>query len=145
MLALADCPGDRVPQAGVELLEVAAPSPGTFLFLRAETDVVRSGFTSLGARGKRAETVGAEAAQELCAHLATGAHLDPHLADQIVPYLALSPQASTFTTSRITRHLLTNLRVTGLFRPLRYEIEGEEGEAGRISLFPGSAAARGDD
>lgn len=128
--------GDHAP-VQIDLLPVPAAGPGTFLFLKAETDGVPAGFTSLGARGKRAESVGAEAAEELLAHLATGAPLDPHLADQIVPYLALCPGESTFTTSRITRHLLTNLWVAGLFRPLRVRVTGAEGEPGEVSILPG--------
>jgi RNA 3'-terminal phosphate cyclase (ATP) len=125
--------GDRMPPARIELLDVAAPGPGTFLFLLAETRPVPAGFTSLGARGKRAETVGDEAAGELCAHLATGAALDPHLADQIVVYLALCPEESSFTTSRVTRHLLTNLWVIDLFRPARFRVTGEVGEPGKVT------------
>lgn len=135
LAVLADGLGNRLP-ADIELLDVAASGAGTFLFLLAETDAVRSGFTALGARGKRAETVGTEAAEELCAHLSTGAALDPHLADQVVPFLALAPGQSFFTTSRITRHLLTNLWVIGRFRPLRFRVTGEEGDPGEVTIFP---------
>ncbi len=62
-----------------------------------------------------------------------------------MPYLAIATQPSAFSTSRITRHLLTNLRVTSLFRPLRYEVAGEEGQPGRVSLFPGPVATKGGD
>lgn len=131
---LAVVPADSCRTAEVALLDAPGPGQGTFLFLRADTDSVRAGFTALGARGKRAETVGAEAAQELMQHLASGAALDPYLADQLVPYLALCRRESAFTTSRITRHLLTNLWVTTLFMPLSYSVEGEEGQAGRVTI-----------
>lgn len=137
LATLADGLGGRVRPADIELLDVASPGPGTFLFLLADTDTVRSGFTALGALGKRAETVGAEATEELCAHLSTGAALDPHLADQVVTFLALSPGQSFFTTSRITRHLLTNLWVISQFRPLRFQVTGEEGTPGEVTIFPG--------
>ena len=123
--------------AAIELLEAPGPGQGTFLFLRAEATELRAGFTALGALGKRAETVGAEAAAELCRHLATGAALDPHLADQLVPYLALCREESSFTTSAITRHLLTNLWVAALFRPLRATVAGEEGGPGKVTITPG--------
>ena len=139
---LAECPGDVRRQADITLLEAPGPGQGTFLFLRAETDTVAAGCTSLGARDKRAETVGTEAAGELFAHLSTGKVFDPHLADQVVPFLALSPEKSAFTTSRITRHLLTNLWVINLFRPLRYRVTGEEGEPGEVTVHPGTAFDR---
>jgi RNA 3'-terminal phosphate cyclase (ATP) len=134
--ALVDALGDSCGTAEITLLNAPGPGQGTFLFLRADTGTVRAGFTALGARGKRAETVGAEAAQELLQHLATGAPLDPYLADQLVPYLAHCSSESSFTTSRISRHLLTNLWVTALFLPLSYQVEGEEGQAGRVSISP---------
>lgn len=127
--------GSNVPTE-IDLLNAPGPGQGTFLFLRADTGAVRSGFTSLGARGKRAESVGAETGEELWRHLSTGAALDPHLADQLVPYLALCRRESTFTTSCITRHLLTNLWVVGLFLPLRFQVEGEEGHTGRVTIYP---------
>ena len=132
--ALADVLGDSFSMADIALLNAPGPGQGTFLFLRADTGAVRAGFTALGARGKRAETVGAEAAQELLQHLASGAALDPYLPDQLVPYLALCRSESTFTTSRITRHLLTNLWVTALFLPLSCQVEGEEGQTGRVTI-----------
>lgn len=120
----------------MDLLNAPGPGQGTFIFLRADAAEVRSGFTALGAIGKWAETVGAEAAEELCLHLASGAALDPHLADQIVPYLAMCREESTYTTSRITSHLMTNLWVAALFLPFSYHVKGEEGQAGRVTLTP---------
>lgn len=135
LAALADGLGDPCNTADIALLNAPGPGQGTFLFLRADTDGVRAGFTALGARGKRAETVGAEAAQELLQHFASGAAIDPHLADQLVPYLALCHGESTFTTSSITCHLMTNLWVTALFLQFRYHVKGEEGQAGRVTIM----------
>ena len=136
-LALADQLGDSFPSAEIELVHAPGPGRGTFLFLLAETETALAGFSSLGALGKRAETVGTEVADELCRHLATGAPLDPHLADQLVPILALCPGESSFATSCITRHLLTNLWVISQFRPLRFQVTGEEGTPGEVTIFPG--------
>lgn len=118
----------------VKLLNVPTPGHGTFIFLLAEYENIRTGFTSLGALGKRAEQVGEEAAREFITYHATGAALDPHLADQIVSYLALADGASTFTTSAITDHLLTNLWAVTQFHPFRYSVEGNVGEQGRVRI-----------
>lgn len=124
-------------KAGISLVEVPTPGKGTFVFLRGETEHALSGFTALGAIGKRAETVGEEAAQQLLEYHRSGAALDPHLADQLIPYLALAPGESTFTTSCVTRHLLTNLWVAGRFIPFRFSVEGEEGTPGTVRLRGG--------
>ncbi len=123
----------RVP-VEVKLLSVPTQGRGTFIFLLAEYENVRAGFTSLGALGKRAEQVGEEAAREFIAHHGTSAALDPHLADQVVSHLALAEGVSSFTTSAITAHLLTNLWAAAQFRPFRYSVEGNPGEAGRVRI-----------
>jgi len=68
--------------------------------------------------------------------VASTAALYPHLVDQLVPYLAMCCGESTFTTSCITRHLLTNLWVTALFLPFSHQLEGGEGQAGRVTISP---------
>ncbi|BCS54223.1 RNA 3'-terminal phosphate cyclase [Geobacter sp. SVR] len=137
---LAEKCGDDLHPARIEAMNVPGPGQGTFLFLRAERGGVQAGFTALGARGKPAETVGSEAATKLLRHLSSGAVLDPHLTDQVVPYLALARGESSFSTSCITRHLLTNLWVASQFLPLHYRVYGEEGQAGRVRIAPSNRA-----
>ena len=126
--------GASGPGARIELLDVPTPGRGTFLFLRAGSENSVAGFTALGAIGKSAESVGEEAARHFLDYDSSGAALDPFLPDQIVPYLSLSAERSVFTTSRITQHLLTNLRVTGIFRNFAHCIEGAIGEPGRVTI-----------
>ena len=120
--------------AEIGLHDVPTPGQGTFVFLRAESANVLAGFTALGARGKRAETVGEEAAREFIAYRDSGAPLDPHLADQLVLYLSLCEEGSVFITSCITRHLLTNLWAIGRFHDFRFSVEGEVGRPGRVTI-----------
>ena len=118
----------------IELIHVPTPGQGTFLFLQSETEHAIAGFTSLGALRKRAEVVGEEVAKEFLGYYATDAAIDPYMSDQIVLYLSLSQKKSSFTTSRITQHLLTNLWVIGLFHEFHYAIEGKVGEAGVVNI-----------
>lgn len=118
----------------IELKEVNSPGQGTFFFFLIEAVGSISGFSSLGERGKRAEIVGEEVATECLDYLKTGAALDPHLADQIVLYLALLKESAGFSTSRITKHLLTNLWVIERFLGISYSVDGSEGEVGRVTL-----------
>jgi RNA 3'-terminal phosphate cyclase (ATP) len=118
----------------VELLNVSTPGQGTFIFLQAESENSIAGFTSIGQRGKRAEAVGEDAAEEFIRYLSTDAALDPHISDQIVLYLSICREESTFTTSCITEHLMTNLWVIGLFHEYRYSIEGEIGKPGIVRI-----------
>ncbi|HMK49987.1 MAG TPA: RNA 3'-terminal phosphate cyclase, partial [Thermodesulfovibrionales bacterium] len=85
-------------------------------------------------RGKRAETVGEEAADEFLKYYSAGAALDPHMADQIALYLALCNDQSVFTTSAVTDHLITNLWVIEKFQPFKYSVAGEPGVPGVVRI-----------
>ncbi|MBI4681781.1 MAG: RNA 3'-terminal phosphate cyclase [Nitrospirae bacterium] len=122
-------------EAEMQVMEVPSYGQGTFVFLKGEYEHALAGFSSLGERGKPAEEVGKEAAEKLIAFHNSSACLDPHLADQIVLYLSLAKEASSFTTSRITQHLITNLCVINKFLGIRYEIEGKLNEEGRVILL----------
>jgi RNA 3'-terminal phosphate cyclase (ATP) len=118
----------------IELQDVSAPGQGTFVFIRSESQNFMAGFTSLGERGKKAEIVGAEAAEDFLRYYSTGAALDPYMSDQIVLYLSICEEESEFMTSCVTDHLLTNLWTIGLFHEFRYSIEGEVGRPGTVRI-----------
>lgn len=122
--------------ASIDILSAPSMGKGTYVFLLAEFDNIMAGFDALGAPGKRAEDVSEEACCALVEYLETAGALDPHLADQIIPYLALSGRASEFTTSCITRHLLTNIWVVKQFVKADICVEGKEGEAGLVLIRP---------
>jgi len=126
----------RLEKAGIEaeigLLDVPALNPGSLVFLCAQGKESVAGFSSLGARGKRAELVADEAANALFQFLHSGAALDHYLADQVLIYLTITPGEHRFTTSKITQHLLTNTWVIEKFLPVYFEIEGGVGEPGTV-------------
>jgi RNA 3'-phosphate cyclase len=64
------------------------------------------GGDALGERGKRAEAVGREAAAKLVAQIRSGAPVDEHLADHLVPWMAL--RGGIVRTSAITDHTRTH-------------------------------------
>jgi RNA 3'-terminal phosphate cyclase (ATP) len=126
--------------ASIEILSAPSPGKGSFLFLTAEFEHISAGFGSLGTIGKRAEEVADEACKELLSYMEANGALNPHLADQIVPWLAFCRDRSEFTTSRVTRHLLTNLWVVRQFLDIDVRMEGNEGEEGRVSIRPSERA-----
>lgn len=123
-------------KAEIEAFAVPAFGNGTFIFLKAETENCIAGFSSLGERGKKAELVGGEVARSFLDYYLTDMCLDPHLADQIVLYLAIAHGESLFTTSEITNHLLTNLWVIRRFLGTSYKIEGEMRKPGKVTISP---------
>jgi len=120
--------------SGIDLLEVSTPGKGTFIDISARFEHSIAGFIALGAIGKKAESVGEEAASDFINYYKTRAALDSHMADQIVLYLSLCSQESSFTASAMSSHLATNLWAIGLFHDISYTLEGKAGEKGMIKL-----------
>ncbi len=118
-----------------EILDVPALDKGSAMFIALELENGRAGFTSLGAMGRRAEIVAEEAARECVDFLRSGAAIDEHLADQLIPLMALAKGRSSFTTSRITSHLLTSIWVVEQFLPIKFWVSGDEGEPGEVSVY----------
>jgi len=118
----------------IEIVDAPSRGRGSVLFLLAEFENVRAGFTSLGRKGKPAEKVAEEACAEFLRYYESGAALDQHLADQLILPLALTNGRSSFTTCRITGHLLTNIWVVEQFLKIEFLVEGEEGERGKVTI-----------
>ena len=62
-----------------------------------------------GARGRSAEFIGKATAKNLLEDLDSGATVDRHLADQLIPFAALADGWSTFVVPRMTAHVDTRL------------------------------------
>ncbi|MFQ6044717.1 MAG: RNA 3'-terminal phosphate cyclase [Candidatus Poribacteria bacterium] len=125
---------DITNKVNIELVDAPSIGQGTVIFLKAIFEHTVAGFSALGARGKRAEKVADEACDELREFIATGAAVEPHLADQLVLLMALSEGKSAFTTSKITRHLTTNIWLAEKFLPVRFHVVGQEGKPGEVSI-----------
>jgi RNA 3'-terminal phosphate cyclase (ATP) len=122
--------------ARIDVVDAPAKGTGTVVFLWAEFENTVAGFTSLGERGKPAERVAEEAAEELLIFVDGDAILDRFLADQLILPAALARGPSRFTTGEVTQHLLTNAWVVNHFLPGRVRIDGREGQSGTCLIEP---------
>ena len=109
---------------------------GTALDLFAYFD---SGFVlagnALGGKGKPAEQVGQEAAENLLIQLDAQKACDLHLADQLIPFCALAKGESELHVSKITQHCLTNIEIVKLFLPeTEILVQGNLNEPGIIKI-----------
>jgi RNA 3'-terminal phosphate cyclase (ATP) len=83
---------------------------GSSLVLWARTDTgVLLGGDAIGELRKPSEVVGREAAENLYKELRAKPTVDMHLADMLVPYVALAEGNSTYLTRTVTDHLDTNV------------------------------------
>lgn len=112
--------------------DIHALGPGTMLFLRAHG---RAGFSALGRRGVPAERVADEAVDALLGWQRSGAAVDVHLADQLVPFLALADGPSSFTCPALSGHLLTVAWVVQQFLPVGIALHDER--PARVEITPG--------
>jgi RNA 3'-terminal phosphate cyclase (ATP) len=85
-----------------------------------------TGGSALGERGLPAEKVGKCAADEIIPELRAGASLDIHLADQLIPYMALAGDSS-YMVRELSPHAATNIWITEQFLDVRFRIEEKEG------------------
>ena len=87
-----------------------AMQKGSSIALWAETGTnAIIGADAIGEPKKPAEAVGEEVAQKLMTELATGASVDTHLSDMLIPYAALANESSMYLTREISEHLEANI------------------------------------
>ncbi len=84
-------------------------------------DPIRVGADILVEKNKRAEVVGEECAQQLNLTLASGAPVDKHLADQLIPLLGIV--GGEIFVQEISNHTLTNIFVVEQFLDVKFEVD----------------------
>jgi len=82
------------------------------------------GADELGERGKRAEVVGEEAAKKLLKEIQSGAPVDAHTADNLLPFIAVF--GGEMKVSEITDHIRTNVYVVEKFLGKCIQVDEEK-------------------
>ena len=128
--------GHRYPLNDIRIVQLPSKYKGTTLCLVCEFEYSQCCYFSLGAPGKPAEKV----ANEVCEHieflLSSEATLDEFISDQLLLPLTFAKSQSTYSTAKVTRHLLTNAKVIQSFLPTRIKILGEIDSPGSITITP---------
>ncbi len=96
-------------------------SPGTSIAIVAHFEKAILGADGLGKKGVPAEKVGEDAALALMKEIESGACVDVHLCDNLVPYIALF--GGQLRTSEISSHTKTNIWISEKFLPVRFKIQ----------------------
>lgn len=109
-----------------EYADTASPGAGLVLWgvslPEKEADPIYIGADALGEKGTKAEDVAQEACDLLKNRLDSGAACDTHLADHLIPYLAM--RGGSITADRISNHIRTNISVCKAFLDTEFSIEG---------------------
>lgn len=125
-------------ELSIEMREVPSVGPGAAVLLVADCEGGLAGFSALGERGKRMEDVAGDACRAFHEWWETGAACEEHLADQLVLPMALTPGESRWTTSRVTDHLRTVLKIVPLFLPVQATLTENMDGSGLVVLQGGA-------
>lgn len=99
-------------------------SDGSAIVLWAVFQNAMLGSDCLGERGKRAEIVGEEAAKKLVEEISSGAAIDEHMADNLIPFLGLF--GGKIKTSKISSHTSANIYVVEKFLNVKFNVDEKE-------------------
>jgi RNA 3'-terminal phosphate cyclase (ATP) len=110
-----------------------SPGSGIVIYAKTVNDNVL-GADSLGERGKPAERVGETAGELLVEEVESGAVLDRHMGDIIIPYLVLAEGTSEVTISRVTQHTRTNAKVAEWLTGKKIDLEGGPDRPGKLRV-----------
>jgi len=97
---------------------------GSSIVLWAETDSgVVLGADAIGEIRKTSEAVGREAAEKLYAEISCKPTVDVHLADMLVPYVALAEGKSCYLARQVSDHLETNIWLVQEILGVKFHVE----------------------
>lgn len=130
------CTEGGMREAEIETIVLEQSPPGNTVWVTVEHRGCTALFTGFGKRGKRAEAVAREALAGAHFHQASGYGVDEHLADQLLPYLALRADGR-FAASRLNLHGRTNIEIIRRFLPVAFQLTPLEGEAVLVSCCQG--------
>ena len=101
---------------------------GSSIVLWCETDNnVIIGADSIGDLRKRSETVGREVAGKFCEEIAAEPTVDVHLADLLIPFVALAQGKPTYLTRAMTEHLCTNMWIAEKILDVQFNVQKSNG------------------
>jgi RNA 3'-phosphate cyclase len=112
-----------VCDADITLQRTEGESKGAGMSLVATYDNGRLGSNVLTSRGHPARKAGEDVAKDLLEEMRTGATMDIHTADQLLPYMALAEGRSAFTVSKISKHLISQMDTLESFLDVRFGVE----------------------
>lgn len=102
-------------------------STGAGIVLAATCENSVIGESALGAKGVKSEVLGENCSSDLKETLHTGASVDQHMLDQILPYMALAEGNSRILAEELTSHAETNIWVIERFVEKRFSIKEKNG------------------
>ena len=95
------------------------------LWVKTNSGVILGG-DAIGEIGKTSEAVAREATRNLLKEVDSEATVDVHLADMLIPYVALAEGESSFLTRTVTEHMESNLWLASTILGVNFHVERKE-------------------
>ncbi|MDD5501839.1 MAG: RNA 3'-terminal phosphate cyclase [Candidatus Thermoplasmatota archaeon] len=114
----------QTPKISTEISESFSPGVGIALWAKSDKTII--GSSALGERGVPSEKVADDAVNALAAEVQSGATVDVHALDQLVPYMALASGKSEVLAREVSQHACTNMWVVEKFLDVKFEIKHED-------------------
>jgi RNA 3'-phosphate cyclase len=105
------------------LIYVDSLSAGTSVHGHCHYENCKIGADALGERGVSAEKIGKSCAEILKKEMSGKGCIDTHMADQILPFMALAGKGR-ISVNEVTEHARTNMFVIEKFLPVKFKISG---------------------
>jgi len=102
-------------------------STGAGIVIVAEYENTVIGESALGAKGVRSETLGESCADDLMETVGSGATVDEHTLDQMLPYMALAGKGSRLLAEEMTGHAQTNIWLIEQFMGKSFSVTKKNG------------------
>jgi RNA 3'-terminal phosphate cyclase (ATP) len=128
--------GAKFPLNDIRTASFPSPGKGTFLVILVEFEDSTACFSALGRKGKRAEQVADEVAEQVESFVETPGCVDRFLSDQLLIPLSLAKGNSRIHTTKITSHLTTNAEIIQQFLPCQIKIDGIPSQPGLLTIIP---------
>ncbi|MBU2100663.1 RNA 3'-terminal phosphate cyclase [Candidatus Micrarchaeota archaeon] len=128
---------EKIPSVGfdesIEFNEAIEEKGAGISLVAVFRDRTRVGSSALQEK-KESLKAGSLAAELLIKEIESKKPIDMHLADQLIPFMALAKGHSTFETSSLSHHTLNNISVTEKFLDVKFEVKGKINEPVEISV-----------
>ena len=132
------CEDTLAPIADVEfdVQKTEGDSRGAGIVLVAEFENGMLGSNALTSRGNTADKAGEDAATDPLREMNSGATMDVHTADQLLPDMAMAEGKSAFSVSRISKHLLSQMDTLESFLDVKFGVERKD-DVYKFTVTPG--------
>lgn len=117
-----------------EAVEVESASPGIFLTTWLQFEHGFAGFTTMGSRSVRVESLAQNVVNGMLDFISSGDTIDPFLADQIVLTAVFADGPTVFKVPTLTKRFLTIVWVIKQFVPIHITVRGRENGPGEVRI-----------